>query len=140
MLVFRRCVEEAVATEVHACDPQKLLRTNQFGDIVEWLADRVCARMVQVQHTALDGEDFAYIRRTATRMVKVRLRPTDRRFGEHDRVVCKLAGRRAWAAGIIVKLDFEDSDDPTGETQLPYLVKIDPPNDRLVCAPADNDS
>jgi hypothetical protein len=95
--------------------------------------------MVHYQRAALDDEDRAFIQRSSTRMAKVRLHGA-RRFGKHDRVVCRLAGQRAWASGSIIKLDQPDQDDIMGETPIPYLVKIDPPNARVVCVPMDDNS
>ena len=140
LLEVRRCVEDAVVAEVRTRDPEQLLRTGEHEHIVGCISDRVCARMAYVQHTALDEEDHALIRRTSTQIVRHLLHPpgTGRRFVMHDRVVCHLTGQRAWAAGTIVKLDQDDDDDPTGENPLPYLVKIDPPKSRIVCAPRDD--
>ena len=137
---LRRCVEEVVATEVHACDAEKRLLSHDFDHIVVCISDRVCARMVYVQHMDLDDEDLAFIRRTSARMVEVRIRSpgTGLRFVMHDRVVCRLKGEREWAAGCVVKLDHDDGNDPTSEHQIPYLVKIDPPKGRVVCAPRDD--
>ena len=53
-------------------------------------------------------------------------------------MVCYLSGRRTWAAGTVIKLDQVDTDDPTGQTKHPYLVKIDPPNVRIICVPLDH--
>ena len=70
------------------------------------------------------------------RMVEDELAPyVGLRFGKHDRVVCHLAGRRAWAAGTIIELDRDDQENGT---QIPYLVKIDPPNGRVICVPRDD--
>ena len=134
MLEFRLCVEDAVVTEVQARDQEKLLRAADFARIVQCIADMVCARMVHVQQTALDDEDRAFIRLTSTRMVNAR---SAHRFRKHDRVVCHVAGSRGWAAGTVIQLDRVDPDDLTGQTLLPYLVKIDPPNERIVCVPRD---
>ena len=139
MLVSRPSVEDAVASEVWALDPESRLHADDFASIVGCVADRVCARMVHLTKDVVDDDDRAFIRRTSVRMVQIRLHPSpDRRFGTHDRVICHLSGRRAWAAGTIIELNRDDSDDPTGETQLPYLVRVDPPHSRIVCVPMDD--
>ena len=33
----------------------------------------------------------------------------------------------SWAPGTIQALNEEDPQDPTGQTKLPYVVKLDPP-------------
>ena len=45
--------------------------------------------------------------------------------------------RRGWAAGSVQALNEEDPSDPTGQTVLAYVVKIDPPDSRLVSVPKD---
>ena len=135
MLVVRQRVEDAVAAEVQCRDTDRRLCLHDFAHIVEWISDSVVARMSHVQHSSLDDQDHSYIRRTSARMVRLRIAP--RRFRKHDRVVCYLGGERAWAPGIIVKLDLDDDSDASSD-QIPYLVQIDAPNSRLVCVPADS--
>ena len=89
---------------MHKADPEKLLHGAEFAYIV----DTVCARMVRDQHTALDEADLEFIRLTAARMPNARLcQPLRgaRRFRKHDRVICHIAGSRAWAAGTVIELE-----------------------------------
>ena len=138
-LVYRRDVEDAVVADVRARDPENLLSARAFADIVGCITQRVCSHMVHVDHVSLDDEDRNFIRRASTRMMRACLQPPGgHRFGLNDRVVCYLARRRAWAAGTIVKIDEDDSEDPTDQTVVPYLVKIDPPNSRIICVPVDD--
>ena len=138
-LELRQSVATEVAAEVQARDPEKLLPARDFSCIVGCVADRVCARILHVQHASLDEEDRAFIRLTSARLVRRKLHPgADRRFGKHERVVCHLARGRVWAPGIVTELDRVDPEDPLGEIQqIPYLVQLDPPNDRVVCVPRD---
>jgi len=62
----------------------------------------------------------------------------ERRFAKLDRVVCRIGGSRGWAAGSVQALNEEDPSDPTGQTRLAYVVKIDPPASRLVSVPRDS--
>ena len=129
-------VKECLGRLMPAADQAKLLVAAEIAYIV----DTVHARMVRDRHTALDEDDLQFIRLTATRMAKARLPHAPRaarRFRKHDRVVCHTGGRRAWAAGTVIELNRADPEDPTGQTQLAYLVKIDPPNQRVVCVPWD---
>ena len=137
---WRRLVQDAVKAEVWSQDPKNMLHGSEFANIVKLVAGWVRARMAQSQpqRTVLEEQDHDFIRETCGRMVQNHLHPrADRRFRTGDRVVCRLAGRRAWAAGTILQLDRDDPDDPTGQTQIPYLVRIDPPNSRLICVPRD---
>ena len=59
------------------------------------------------------------------------------RFAKLDRVVCNIGGSRGWAAGSVQALNEEDPSDPSGETLLAYVVKVDPPDSRLVSVPKD---
>ena len=54
-----------------------------------------------------------------------------------DRVVCNIG---YWAPGAVEELDVPDPHDPTGQTILPYIVQLDPPVDRVVSVPSDNDA
>lgn len=59
-----------------------------------------------------------------------------RRFRVLDRVVCNIG---QWAPGTVEQVDAPDPADQTGSTIFPYVVQLDPPNDRLVSVPSDND-
>eukprot|EP00966_Prymnesium_polylepis_P230216 5326998-Prymnesium_polylepis.1 len=72
------------------------------------------------------------------RQLKVE-RSTVRRFVKFDRVVCNLGGGDGsaaasgtvmWASGTIQTLNAEDPYSP--RSTVPYIVKIDPPAERLM--------
>ena len=136
-VLLRQRVENSVSAEVATRDKDSLLHTDVVAKIIGCITDRVCRRMLYMQQTELDDEDRAFIRCASSRMVRERLTPDCRRFGKHDRVVCRLAGRRLWAAGTVTELYCELDDRYHGETQVPYLVKIDAPNERVICVPRD---
>jgi len=67
-------------------------------------------------------------------------RPFKPRFAKFDRVVCKIGGQHGWAPGTIQSVLEEDPSDVTGQTKLPYVVKLDPPIGRLISVPYDETS
>merc|ERR1711920_93259 len=84
----------------------------------------------------LNEEDHILIQRSVKEMVELRLRYSYR-YKKFDRVVCRIGGDRKWAAGTIMGLDEKDPKDPTGQARLPYVVKLDPPEGRLIAVHAD---
>lgn len=62
-------------------------------------------------------------------------RPT--RFARGERVLCQLgANDRPWAAGNVVSTNETDPQNP--DKTFPYVVKIDPPESRLISVPGDD--
>ena len=115
----RSRVEDAVAEEIEAWDPQRTLSAADFHYVLDATADRVIRVMKEDARTDLDSEDLAYIARGVRRMVQpgpgategmvviddqrkhgrdVQAEPV--RFQPSDRVVCRL-GRRSWASGVV---------------------------------------
>ena len=132
-LISDRVHEEMVAsgTDSIAADI-----TEDVLDIVGAVADS----MMGSGRKVMDERDFALIRQRVGRMVrKYQAAPqVVRRFALLDRVVCNVGGTRGWAAGSVQSLDEDDPSDVTGQTVLPYVVKMDPPNSRLISVPKDN--
>ena len=62
--------------------------------------------------------------------------PPRLRFQKTDRVLCKISGR--WAAGAIASVNEDDPEDPTGQSKVPYVVRLDPPIGRLIAVPVDD--
>jgi hypothetical protein len=61
-----------------------------------------------------------------------------KRFEKMDRVLCFIGlPDMPWIPGTIQSLDEEDPSDPTGRKKLPYVVKVDPPINRLISVPRD---
>jgi len=130
-------IRAAVHTELCRCDPQWRLDPDSIGEINIDVIDAVYSMMKDEKRSALDENDLAYIQKTVRTMVsKAFALPP--RFKKLDRVVCRIGGTRGWAAGTVQALNEEDPSDPTGQSVLPYVVKIDPPNSRLVSVSKDD--
>ena len=94
--------------------------------------------MLEEMRPELGGSDRVFIKSNVERLVLEALdRPVKCRFQKFERVVCKIGGERGWAPGTIQSLDEADPSDVTGQTKLPYVVKIDPPVGRLISVPYD---
>jgi len=98
------------------------------------ITDGVVGCMLQEGRTTLDDDDRSFIQRRARNLVGAFCQPQKRRMALFDRVVCNIGG---WAAGTIQSVDEDDPEDPTGQSKLPYVVKIDQPIGRLVSVPHD---
>ena len=138
MSCWRRQVWSSVSAEVWSHDPAGELCGSEFASIVKDVSGRVCSRMELGQRTTLEEQDREFIREKCAQMVQSHLHPCDdRRFRTKDRVVCRLAQPPSWVAGTIVETERDGPDAPTGRRRVPYLVKVDPPNGRLICVPRD---
>jgi len=137
----RRYVEDAVETEIQVCDANQLLPFVDYDSILQTVTDEVAARLASDRRMILDAGDRALIVSKVETMVQECLeRPTKLRFEKFDRVVCRIGGERGWAPGTIQSLNEEDPSDPTGQSKLPYVVKLDPPVGRLISVPHDRGS
>jgi hypothetical protein len=131
-------IEAHVDAEIFLCDPENEIAQSDKSDIMCEVFDRVFAVMKRKGSTEFDDEDRNFMRtrvRKLTRACLPRAPAPKRRFALFDRVVCHIGGDREWAAGTVQALDEDDPSDP--RTRLPYVVKIDPPNSRLVSVPDD---
>ena len=133
---------EAEATKgIQQCDPEQMISESDFADIIAEVVDTVFSVMEEEERTELNDRDLGFIRERTRKRAKGALPKVERparRFNKLERVVCFIGGERRWAAGSIQALDEDDPNDPTGQTVLPYVVKIDPPNSRLVSVPKDS--
>ena len=110
------------------------------------MLDHVTAKVLGVmnrdQRTELDSEDCDFIEKRVRKMVDECHAEYDSRraakahFHKFDRVVCNVGRERQWAAGTIQSVNEDDPIDPRGP-KLPYVVKIDPPDARLISVPRD---
>lgn len=131
-------IQAAIQMELCTCDPEFRLDPDNVREINCDVLDQVFSVMKDENRTELDTADLAHIRKTVRKMVRDALAlPTLLRFKQLDRVVCNIGGDRGWAAGAVQALNEDDPSDPTGQRSLPYVVKIDPPNSRLVSVPKD---
>ena len=141
-LSLERLVEDAVAAQIQTCDPKQLLDGSDFQDVLDHVTAKVLGVMNKDQRTKLDCEDSDFIMRRVRKMVDECHAEYDSRraakahFLKFDRVVCNVGRERQWAAGTIQSVNEDDPIDPDGP-KLPYVVKIDPPDARLISVPRD---
>jgi hypothetical protein len=137
----RRAVEEEVESQIQTVDHEQRLSYKDYWDIKRITADDAFNRLLEDMRPELGDDDRAFIQSTVERHVREYLsKPLKARYHRFERVVCKIGGERKWAPGTIQSLDEDDPSDPTGQTKLPYVVKIDPPIGRLISVPYDENS
>ena len=140
---MRAQIEDVVGAHIMVCDPRQELRSGDFQDVLFEVTDKVLRCMDREERSTLDDEDRDFIARRVLKMVNgflqeymaERCKPT--RFRRAERVVCRLGGDRSWASGIVAASNQDNPEDPRGP-KLPYVVKVDPPNSRLVSVPKDD--
>lgn len=133
-------IEEEVGAAIQACDPEQKLHSDDFQDALCTVSHRVFTVMCEQGRAQFVDEDRAYIRATIRKMVSTFLSPAapTRRFLRFEHVLVNVGGRRQWAAGVIQALNEDDPADESGRApKLPYVVKSDPPDGRLVSVPED---
>jgi len=134
-------IEAEVSHGIQRCDPDQQISNEVYADIIAEIVDTVFSVMEEEGRTELNDRDLGFIKERARRLTRESLpkvsRPA-RRFGKLDRVVCYIGGDRQWAPGRIQSLDEDDPQDPTGQTILPYVVKLDPPVGRMISVPKDS--
>ena len=121
-----------------------MLRAGDEQDIIDDVSSKVLKVMDREERSEMDDEDREWIRKRVGKMARAafdqyeaeRNKPT--RFPRADRVVCNVGGDRRWASGTIQAINEVDPEDQMGETRLPYVVKIDAPNPRLISVPKDD--
>jgi len=118
-----------------------------YDSITETVAEEVMQRFAASSRRVLNAEDRELIRLRVRVLVDqclgkyaAQAGPQKKRFEKFDRVVCRIGGEYNWVAGTIQSLDEEDPSDPTGQTVLPYVVKLDPPVGRLISVPMDDNN
>ena len=112
-------------------DPNLQVTEGGVKDIQADVLEKVFGVMEKQGRTELVEEDRAYIHRRVSALVAKAL-ATGRRFAKLDRIVCNVGGARGWVPGTVQALNEDDPSDPTGLRPLPYVVKIDPPDGRLI--------
>lgn len=132
-------IQDAVGEQIQIHDPQQALRGGDFQDVLDECVDKVHKVMEEDSRSELNADDRGFIaRRVSQRVVEFfdqyraeRSRPT--RYKRTERVVCRLDGDRQWASGAVVMVNEVNPDD--GYSILPYVVKIDGPQRRLISVP-----
>ena len=134
-------ISAAVEEEINICDPKHNLGLGHFNDILSAVLAQVYEHMGSEQRSELNEGDLALIQKLVRRQATEHLASVclpKLRFEISDRVVCLIGGDRPWAAGKVQACNEPDPSDPTGQVRFPYVVKIDPPNGRLVSVPRDS--
>jgi len=112
-----------------------------IGDTAEEVFDiygSIADLMQGEDRTELNERDYSCIRQRVRKLATKHLPKPKRRFAVLDRVVCKVGGDREWAAGTVQAIDQDDITGQSFDGLVPYVVKIDPPNSRLVSVPEDS--
>ena len=125
-------IEDLSRAGIASCDPRGQLSRSTADVIVQVLVEAVYDVLMVDGRRQLSEDDRAYIREMTRRLTKDRLpKPpgSSKRFSMSDRVVCCVGGERGWAAGTVQALDQDGV--------FPYVVKLDPPDTRLVSVPTD---
>ena len=130
-------IMEAANDELLVCDPSYQCKEDDVRNIQADVLGRVSDQMEENGSSEVGPLERDFIRARVRVMVHAILFPVTLRYAKLDRVVCRIGGARGWAAGSVQALNEEDPSDPTGQTNLPYVVKIDPPDSRLVSVPKD---
>lgn len=131
-------IMEVVNKELAEADPMQTVSAGDVKSIQVDVLDDVFEAMSKQSRSELTGDDVSFIKRRVRTLVGNNLPAPKRRFAKLDRVVCKIGGSRGWAAGSVQALNEDDPSDPTGQNRLPYVVKIDPPDSRLISVPGDD--
>ena len=119
-------------------DPNDEVSGDDVKDIQVEVLSAVFGCMKRENRSAVEDDDREFIRNKVVSMCWNYLHPPDKlRFAKLDRVVCNIGRLRKWAPGSVQSINEEDPSDPTGQSRLPYVVKIDPPESRLISVPKD---
>ena len=140
-LEVRQAVEDSVETEIQRCDVDQRLSYKQYDAILKAIADEVFNKMLEEMRPEMNWDDRAAIMQNTGPMVEEAIMRVEKsRFEKFERVVCRIGGEYGWAPGTIQALNEDDPGDPTGQTKLPYVVKLDAPLSRLISVPHDVNS
>ena len=141
---LRQLIEQEVAAQLQLCDPNQELSSVDYANALVNCTDGVLGVMQEEEREVLNKDDRISIVRCIQYLVQAALGTSPQplpklRFDKFDRVLCNVGGGgfRQWASGTIMAIYEDDPMDPTGQTQLPYVVKTDPPVGRLVSVPKD---
>ena len=132
---------EGINEELLESDEDVKLTAADVKDIQASVMQGVFGAMsTEGRYTLIDA-DRAYIKSRVRAMCEHILQPPpERRFAKLERVMCNIGRPRGWAPGSVQAINEDDPSDVTGQTRLAYVVKIDPPDSRLVSVPQDNNA
>ena len=134
-------IMELINEELLESDEDVKLTAADVKDIQASVMQGVFGAMsTEGRYTLIDA-DRAYIKSRVRAMCEYILQPPpERRFAKLERVMCNIGRPRGWAPGSVQAINEDDPSDVTGQTRLAYVVKIDPPDSRLVSVPQDNNA
>mmetsp|Transcript_23089 Transcript_23089/g.75065 ORF Transcript_23089/g.75065 Transcript_23089/m.75065 type:complete len:339 (-) Transcript_23089:346-1362(-) len=138
----RLFVEAAVELRIQEYDVLQRLTQQDYNELMDEVVAGTVGRMTDERRTELHAGDLELIQQRVGVGVDACIARYEQaqqplRFVRGDRVVCNIGGDCPWASGSIQATHEEDPADPTGQTVLPYVVKIDPPEGRLISVPTD---
>ena len=130
-------IEDEVAAQIEALDPMGRLRGGNFKEALERCAYKVYGVMEEEGRAEIDDEDRGFMRKCILHLLQTTAPPRPLlRFDKFERVICNVGiPGRTWAPGTIQALNEDDPEEP--DAVLPYVVKIDPPEGRLISVPKD---
>ena len=131
-------IMQVVNEELMRSDPDDLVPAGSVKDMQLEVLEKVFGVMSKKKRSELVEEDREFIRKRVGSLVWDCLHAPVLRFAKLDRLVCNIGGSRGWAPGSVQAINEDDPSDPTGQNRVPYVVKIDPPDSRLVMVPVDS--
>ena len=141
---LRGVVEDRVEWSIQRYDSDQRLSYSHYDLILMKVTDEVCSRLVSEMRAELSSAELQFMDNRVAQLVDEQLasdeQPRKTRFQKFERVVCRIGGEEGWAPGTIQALDEADPEDPTGQSTLPYVVKLDPPISRLISVPNDDNT
>eukprot|EP00316_Scyphosphaera_apsteinii_P002159 CAMPEP_0119314526 /NCGR_PEP_ID=MMETSP1333-20130426/33045_1 /TAXON_ID=418940 /ORGANISM="Scyphosphaera apsteinii, Strain RCC1455" /LENGTH=286 /DNA_ID=CAMNT_0007319651 /DNA_START=81 /DNA_END=938 /DNA_ORIENTATION=+ len=139
LFAVEKKVEAEILREVKHYD--QMLSDKGYAAILRTVSDELFDRMQDEMRLKMSDADQQYIELRVCQMVwKLLTPPVQARFQKLERVVCRIGGEHGWAPGTIQALNEDDPQDPSGQTTLPYVVKLDAPLNRLISVPYDEGS
>ena len=141
---LRSVIADRVEYSIQRYDADQRLSYSHYDVVLMKVTDEMCSLLVDEMRAELSSADLQLIDSRVSQLVDEQLaregQPTKTRFQKFERVVCRIGGEEGWAPGTIQALDEADPEDPTGQSTLPYVVKLDAPIGRLISVPSDDNS
>jgi len=136
-------VHDKVAEEIQAAMDKDnvsmgLLGDHSYQDMFNEVADTVLQVMENENRDEMGDDDVNFIVKRVPELLSQYVTKT-RRFRNGDRVVVRLGGNHPWAAGAVAGVNVDENDEERPGRILPYVVKVDKPNGRLVSVFDDSD-
>jgi hypothetical protein len=141
----QQCITNEISWWIQEFDVDQQLRIVDINAIIQSVSFKVGRGMDESGRDELNELDKEFIEKAVRRMIKPILEQileqrtrsaTERklRFDKRERVVCNIGSE--WMSGTVQSLNEPDAED----NLMPYVVKIDPPVNRLMSVPFDSNS